>query len=201
MKTGIGISALATVTLVIGASITATAQDLSGCLGFQDDKKRLGCYDSAAGFSPENAATDSDGKWIFVEQMDEFTNKNTSALVMKSDAYDDTFSDKPERIVIRCDGNRGTEIYVGTHGYIGSDGIRVRYKFGGESPISERWSSSTNGKAVFLPSEYRDFRKGLKSGQPFLFEVTSFQGTPSSAKFPGSKLTSKNAKFILAGCH
>ena len=140
----------------------------------------------------------SSSNWVFVEKLDKFTDKNASYIYLNASGY--VSSDSPESIVVRCDGTGSYEIYVRASGYIGArnDIIRVRYRFGSDQAISERWSESTTGRAAFLPSGYKDFRQKLATGEDFLFEITDYNGTPSSSEFDNNqddKLT-----FVMNGC-
>lgn len=180
----------------------AIADDLENCKTFQSDSERLRCYDSVTGFSPTKTDETDKSLWLFVENMDEFTNKNTSMIILNSDAADQSLSDRPKALYVRCDGNGGTDIFVVANGYIGARGnsIPVRYKFGSAEPISERWSESTKGTAAFLPNGYKDFRSGLLTGEDFLFEITDYRGSTHRAKFKNSAPNGDNEKFVIGGC-
>ena len=65
----------------------------------------------------------------------------------------------------------------------------MRYRFGESAPISERWSESTDGTADFLPDGYKDFIRGVKSGEDFVFEMTDFRGSSSRVRTHNQKMT------------
>lgn len=180
-------------------------QTLDACLDMQNDALRLICYDAALGFTPEEQAAplSTSGGWQFVEQEDEFTNQTTSYVFLRSDQAGNSFSDAPSELVVRCDGNGGSEIFVVSNGYIGArnDSIPVRYRFGDDPPISERWNESTSGTAAFLPRGYQDFRAGLATRQDFIFEITDFRGSRYSASFDGLSVNDEMLDYVIDGCN
>jgi hypothetical protein len=76
--------------------------------------------------------------------------------------------------------------------------VPVRYRFGKNDAISERWSESTNGRAAFLPSSCNDFRKNLATGKDFVFEITDFNGNRGSSEFDNSK--DDKLEFVMGWC-
>lgn len=151
-------------------------------------------------------ATDNDkssdasngSKWKFVEDFDSFNDKNSSYVYLEATGY--IGSDDPEAVVVRCDAKGGYNIYVIANGYIGArnDMVPVRYRFGQNEAISERWNESTSGSAAFLPSTYNDFRKNLATGEDFVFEITDYGGSRSSSEFDNSK--DEKLEFVMGGC-
>lgn len=137
-------------------------------------------------------------KWRFVEKFDRFNDENSSFVALEASGY--IGSDSPKTLVVRCDARGGYDIYVLSSGYIGArdDLVPVRYRFGTNKPISERWNESTNGKAAFLPSSYNDFREGLATGEDFIFEITDFSGNRGSSEFDNSK--DEKLSFVMNGC-
>ena len=193
---------------LMSTTFALNAEDVKECLNFTDDNLRLACYDEKTGYEaaePTNEETSTDTEvandgWVFMEDTDAFSGKDTSRVFLASDAWDDNFSDKPSAMLIRCDGKGSYDIIVMTHGYLGGDRIRVRYKFGDDAPVSERWSASTSGKAAFLPSGYKDFLRGIISEKDFIFEVTDFNGSSSMASFTGANKGIEKRDFVLGGC-
>jgi hypothetical protein len=195
--------------ILAATNSNAGIEELDHCTALADDANRLSCYDAAADFSKpgeaENTRSDNtsevySGGWEFSEHRDAFSNKETSMVILESDAVGETMSDKPALTIIRCDGKGSKEVIVRTHGYLGSDRIRVRYKFGDNDPILERWSPSTSGQAVFLPRGYKDFLKGIKTGESFIFEVTDFQGSRAMAEFINADKGKDDRDYVLNGC-
>jgi len=174
------------------------------CLDMQADALRLVCYDMVFGFEPgeEAGPVSTSGGWQFVDQEDEFTNQTTSYVFLRSDQADNSFSDAPAELVVRCDGRGSTEIFVISNGYIGArnDTIPVRYRFGDDAPVSEHWNESTTGTAAFLPRGYQDFRAGLATRQDFIFEITDFRGSRYSASFDGLSVNDEMLDYVLGGC-
>ena len=199
-----------TVALLACFSATIAFSDsfaLGSCVALSDDTLRLSCYDKASNYAPKSenepaaaTATSYNGNWSFSERTDTFTDKDTSSLYMASDYSGRRGDDAPESIIMRCDGEKSFDIYVVFDGYIGSanDRVPVRYRFDGQEAVSERWSESTDGTAAFLPGSYKEFKAGLFSGANFVFEVSDYNGSTSSAKFTNS--IHPKLEFIKTGC-
>lgn len=136
--------------------------------------------------------------WVFVERADDFTDKDASFVVLEPSSTAGT--DSPSALFARCDGKGDYDIVITANGYIGgkNNRVKVRYRFGENKPITERWSESTNGKAAFLPSGYNDFRTALKTGENFIFEITDYQGSTSRSEYNNSK--DENLDYVMNGC-
>lgn len=189
------------------------------CASNSDDAARLRCFDDLAGeprssqpsdpqsptgvaVVPPGSASGRSGGWMLVRQEDPFENRNTSMAVLSSVTSTWVGRDAPRELVVRCDGRGGSEIFVVSSGYIGGSNNRtqVRFRFGDERPVSERWSSSTSGTGAFLPSGHRDFRNGLATRQDFVFELTDYRGSRSSARFDGVADNDQHLEYVLNGC-
>ncbi len=175
------------------------------CLEIENSLARLACYDLAFDYSQaeeEIPDTSQSGGWQFVEQEDQFSNQNTSFVVLRSDQAGRSFSDAPAELYIRCNGSGGYEAFVASNGYIGArnDRIPVRFRFGDDPPVSESWNESTSGTAAFLPRGYRDFLAGLETRQNFVFEITDYRGSRYSAEFDGLAINDDLLEFVLNGC-
>ena len=109
-------------------------------------------------------------------------------------------AEAPLRMYIRCDGSGSTDIFVVFGAYLGNDRLKVRYKFDDNEPVSESWMSSTDGNAVFLPANYRDFRAGLLEADEVLFEGQDFRGSRYRASFKGLQNNTTDRDYILGGC-
>lgn len=182
----------------------AVTDALQDCLAVENRLSRLACYDEVLGYEDPGSQSSSTvtGGWVFVESEDDFTNRNTSFVMLESDRAGVPMTDAPVQIIARCDGNGGNEIFVVAGGYIGArnDRIPVRYRFGDDPPINENWNESTNGTAAFLPRGYADFRTGLDTLQDFIFEITDYRGSRYSAAFEGVGVNADMLEYVLGGC-
>jgi hypothetical protein len=194
---------------IISSSVVFGADDIEKCLNFTDDDLRLACYDEKAGFevsdnSVEDASSDPYEEfkgWIFSENTDAFSGKDTSGVYLAADLLAESYGDdEPVGIVIRCDGEGGSDLFVVSGGYLNSDSVRVRYKFGDDEPVSEIWDASTDGKIAFLPSGYKDFLSGIISEKNFIFEVEDYNGSKAMATFNGTDKGIEKRNFVLNGC-
>ena len=187
--------------------VLSDSHSLNKCVSYLDNNLRLKCYDAISKYNPEE---DNDTKissaWEYTENIDDFTDKNTSRLLLEYKIGTTKGSGYPDHIVMRCDGMGDFEIYVSSSGHIGSnfkgEGIPIRYRFGSEEAVTEKWGESASGKAAFYPSALRykanSFYKMLLSGKDFIFSIEDFRGIQSSAKFDNSIHPKFN--FILGGC-
>ena len=183
---------------------SVSSMELEGCSNIEADTERLACYDSFLRHRvdpSDDPEPEMASNWIFVEDRDEFSGADTSYVFLDSDQAGNILTGAPISMVVRCDGSGGSEIYVLSGGYIGGtrERVPVRYKFAEGETIVEQWSESTNGKAAFLPSGYRDFVTGLRSGESFVFEITNYRGSRFIANFPsGGDVTL--LQHIFDGC-
>lgn len=180
-----------------------TNVDFSECVQYHDDQVRLDCYDQKASYQPSAFELSNDGSgWVFFEEKDAFSGKNTSFVALESDPQSRIGEDPPNSLFVRCNGRGGSEIFVVADGYIGArrDSVPVRYKFDDERPISENWNESTKGTAAFLPSRYQEFRSGLVRHDTVLFEITDFRGSPNHARFVGLKNNLEALNYVISGC-
>lgn len=173
--------------IVSGAKAQSISiEDLTSCKRIEDSLVRLTCYDDladsvtvaatqgASAFEkndkPVEGSSQKDGDplataWTLVESIDPISDNNVSRTYLDADSRRGGNA-APEFFMLACDGDGGSSIFMGTTGYIGNMRGRtsVEYRWGDNDPVSERWEGSTNGKAAFLPSGYRDFRSGLEGG-------------------------------------
>ena len=136
--------------------------------------------------------------WKFTEGTDDFTDKETSLVYLEPSST--IGSDDPKALVVRCNGKGSYNIYIISNSYIGArnDRVKVRYRFGENKPVTERWSESADGKAAFLPSGFNDFRTFLKTAEDFVFEITDYRGNTADSEFDNSK--DENLDYVMNGC-
>lgn len=203
----LGVYTLVLSTILSASVVMSEASTLEQCVEISDDTARLTCYDNAVANEPKSvenpsveAAVPYSGNWYFQEAYDDFTDKDSSFLMLSSDITGRRGRDYPSQIIMRCDSQNSFEIYAKFNGYVGARNNRVpiRFRFDGQEAVSERWSKSTDGTAAFLPSSYRQFKAGLFSGADFIFGVSDYNGSQSSAKFTNS--VHPKLEFIKSGC-
>ena len=193
---------IAAALVAFGFATTANAQQpVQNCLRLDNETARLACFDTMFGYVPRVKPVESkpafNSEWNFVESKDAFSGNDTSFVSL--DAKARSGRDVLNFLVVRCNGSGGTDIYAVSTGYLSNQRVRVQYRFGEDKPISERWSPSSKGDAAFLPGGYRDFRKGLNSGQPFVMEILDYNGSPHFGEFPAHAKDEK-AEFVFGGC-
>lgn len=205
--------------MISGLPATANAQfipadEIAECQAIENNVQRLSCFDGLS-VGNLNAADEDDTTiaseegetdvsrsipWTRVNSSDPLTGADTSRVYINASRKLNG-QESPEYLMIQCDGEGGSDLFIGTTGYIGSlrDSVPVEYRWAEDSPISERWQGSTNGKAAFLPRSFNDFMSGLKEGGELVFRWQDFRGTPYSAIWNNVQLDS-TAEYVLNGC-
>lgn len=124
--------------------------------------------------------------WRIDRDVDAFDDSTILTAILNSDSIREDFSKigshAPGVVIVRCVKGE-TDVYVGSHGYLGTDPMAVRYRFDGEKAITETWTGATGGKAMFLPDGYKDFRNGLRTAGRVVIELEDFHGMKDQASF------------------
>lgn len=92
--------------------------------------------------------------WVYFENMDPFTDANTSFIAAPASEYPQYASSAA--LVIRCtSGSRiGVEMYFLAAQYLGSDDFfDIIYRIDTRDPVQGQWYVSTDGEAVFAPDD------------------------------------------------
>ena len=183
--------------------VLSDSNSLNKCVSYSDNELRLKCYDAISKYnSKQDSDTDVSSTWNYTENIDDFTDKNTSRLSLWHKSGSQKGDSFPKYIVMRCNGKGNYDIYVVSSGYIGGDSVPVKYRFGTEEAVSEKWGKSTDGTAAFHPSSTRykaqSFSKMLTTGQDFILSLKNYEGSQSSARFDNSVHPKFN--FIFGGC-
>lgn len=79
-------------------------EESSHCLGLDNDRLRLNCYDELHGFSSEPRQPENfDGEWTFIESVDDFSGREDSFVYLDSIVTGRRGADFPRTLVARCD--------------------------------------------------------------------------------------------------
>lgn len=89
--------------------------------------------------------------------------------------------DKPVLIVRYKEGDLSAYIVYDT--FLGSDDIDVTLRFGKENPINQKWSISTDHKAMFTPGDVNDFLKKLGAVDSLVVRVTPYSESSVTVLF------------------
>lgn len=180
---------------------------LQSCIDISNSNERLACYDKLAGYKSEldeflkKLSVNKDyskSKWSLVEQMDDFTDKDTSFMYLHSSVLSRQGADAPKTVFVRCDGKGSYDVYILSVGYWGGDKNVVRYRFDDEQAHQETWNGSTDGKAVFVKWIPGNFSRTLATGKSFILEVKDYRGSRSQARFHNNK--DERLDKIYDGC-
>ena len=121
------------------------------------------------------AEATSHSTWKIQKDTDPFTDETVSVAM--------TFgsSSSSRSVVVRC---KGTEFsaYVNFADYLSNDSVDVRYRLDKDQPVTERWSPSSDGTAVFGRHQ-EHLARLLMKGSLFVIEAIDYRGVPHRASF------------------
>lgn len=78
---------------------------------------------------------------------------------------------------------RELNVYVTFGSYLGSDSTVVTLRLGQSAAKQEKWSLSTDGKAIFCPTDDRAFVDQLLQNDRLVIRITPFGESPVTATF------------------
>lgn len=127
-------------------------------------------------------------KWSIQRSSSAMDDSKTVSLILDADNYIDAYYNKSEKptLIIRCRENK-TEIYIRTNvsanpelGLYNEFTVRIRLDEG--KPFKQRWSESTDGKALFAPRSIA-LAKKISQSKIMLFEFTPYNSNSQLADF------------------
>lgn len=153
---------------------------------------RLICLFLMAFFSSIHDA--SAAGWIYNSEENPLTGGRDSwtSIQASGPTSGDTISDSPMLLYVSCLEGK-LEVSLETGNYMGRGWLDVRYRFDEDGPISEKWISSNDGTALFVPSKYKDFRRGMRVANKLAIEVYDYRGVPFRTVFDSLL---ENSQFI-----
>lgn len=120
--------------------------------------------------------------WNYVEQIDPFTDDNSSYIILLSDGFSEYDG---ARIVVRCDSSNplGVDVYFGTTEYLGE--ARYDYRVGNKDAVlGNDGIESTSGTAVFLKrGEVVQALHDWFSSGTFLIRLYDYRGSSYTYSF------------------
>jgi hypothetical protein len=125
--------------------------------------------------------------WSAVEEKSEMDGSSTVTLSLDAENKIQGWLDsRKPLLVIRC-AEKKTDVYVAAgmpanpeYGRYNTYGVRIRVD--DSTPISQRWTQSTDSRALFSPSP-KELAKLLAKSKQLIFEFTPFQSSPATARF------------------
>lgn len=147
---------------------------------------RIVCYAallsliSLPAFAEEEAEVSDDGKWLFMERIDPFTDKDSSFVVHMAN------EGRNSGLLFRCNGERA-EIAIRFQTFIASARTRTRYPVayrfldpkGNQPALNALWSLSTKGDALFVNTDLvQEFAQYVVDYERLVVQVRDFNGTP-----------------------
>jgi hypothetical protein len=115
------------------------------------------------------------GQWVISRETDSMTDRPRVHLFNEGDMEVGRTNGGVPAIVVRCFQSR-LEVIANVQAFVGSrDALATRIRFGSAEPISQRWTTSTSGTAVFS-QDPAGFMNRLVRAERILIEVTAFGG-------------------------
>jgi hypothetical protein len=173
---------------------TPDIRALQLCKVLKNDVARLSCFDNAiSALSNEQSdlAAKREIKWKLVE--DKSPIDDSAQTLAALDAIDGKGV-----FVIRCR-EKTVDVFFSPSEYIGSgEERRVIYRINEGQAVETRWSSSTNGKAVFVPSPNvsTSFLLALPDNGSLFVRLFDFRGVPHDATFKLGNVSEITTKVV-----
>jgi hypothetical protein len=139
----------------------------------------------------------------FIEERDEFTDADTSRVVVYAD--EQPRYGRANILVWRCDGISNYELFVANDEFLTNSGsVPVIFRFDETPAVSERWNHSTTGVAAFnsSPEARHEFSLSAVAANRVIVGVTDYRGVRYSYTFRLSGLANvldRLACFSLDG--
>jgi hypothetical protein len=137
--------------------------------------------------TPLSNSTDiKDDEWLLSESVDKM-DKTSTVILLKSGS-------NGASLTVRCMKGK-TDAYIDTNSVVDNGSVRIRLD--DSAPVRERWTRSTDYKALFAPDPVTFTRK-LSKGKTLLFEFNPFQESERTVSFDIVGLESKLGKLSSA---
>jgi hypothetical protein len=170
-----------------GLMLPAHAQtSIAQCTTIADDKRRLACYDAAAGRGAVRPAPPS-SKWLVSSKPNPRDGSMTVIAALEATSGTGKLG-KKIILVARCQSGE-TEVYIDWAQYLGNDSTDVLHsaknitiRIGSAASYTESWSTSTDHSATFVPNAV-DFLHNLTLSGSLTLQTTPFNAAPVSAVF------------------
>jgi hypothetical protein len=186
------VRALATAALLMtfasGASIAMPPQDIppevKSCKAISDDKERLKCFDGvfAEPSKPQKPPEERQAQKPPEEKnanwsTDETQSPDGNPEVVAANLVNDTV------LILRCK-NQTTEAAFSTqYNYLGYKSVDVELRINDQSPITEVWKASMNGRAAFAPDAVAFIQSLPDNGKLSIRTTRSTDGKVKGGKF------------------
>ena len=127
--------------------------------------------------------------WILKTETSPIDDSRT--YILRRDAEEEIgrgfFASTPTLIIRHKEGS--LELYITIGQYLGSDGTLVTSRLGSSPAQESEWSTSTDGKAIFYPSNVDAFVRQLMENNKLVIRVTPYGESPVTTSFNLSGLT------------
>jgi len=140
-------------------------------------------------------------EWVYFEEANPLTRELDfwSSFRAKSATAQTNYGTKYMTIFAACIEGQ-LDISVNVEEYLGRGQIGVRYRVDEANIVSEQWRASADGTGVFVPRNFKDFRKGLQDGNTLAFGTVDYRGASYTTVFEGLDQGRANLTKVLTNC-
>ena len=103
-----------------------------------------------------------------------------------------------QTLILRCKEN-STDAYIRTDDFLGEDSTNVTVRYDSNKAQKQKFSLSTNNKALFFSPAIANIKKMMKS-KNVVIRYHTYSGTPNTVSFKMSDLKNK-IKPLRNACH
>ena len=129
--------------------------------------------------------------WIVSETKSPIDDSPTVSMIKISESGDQT-------LILRCKEN-STDAYIRTDDFLGEDSTNVTVRYDSNKAQKQKFSLSTNNKALFFSPAIANIKKMMKS-KNVVIRYHTYSGTPNTVSFKMSDLKNK-IKPLRNACH
>ncbi len=176
--------------LVVGcSSLPAFAiedMEVAKCAADTNAITRLECFDklaSAHSLAPKtvDTTTPDKGRWITYSKIDPLNDKNEYYAAIPASSGKGTHGE-PVSLVLACIGTT-RYMHINWQSFLGSDKVKVTYRFGKDPAKTELWEISNDSKATFYPWSLLGILKQLEKTSTFAASLTPYKENAITAIF------------------
>ena len=164
------------------ACTSCHGNDGKGMDGMSPDISHFG-KDVKASVDINKVKTNNKGKWILDKEISQIDDSvNVTLYLQSEDSIQTQFKQtvKPS-LILRCSENK-TNTYINWDIFLGIDSTQILLRLDKNKATNERWSISTNNKAVFANKDI-PFIKNLMKHNKLLAQITPYGESPVMTTF------------------
>jgi type VI secretion system VasI family protein len=141
--------------------------------------------------SSTSEATEILNNWIVSESKSPIDDSPTVSMMKMAESGE-------QILILRCKENT-TDAYIKTDDFLGDDSTSVTVRYDSQKAQKQKFSLSTNNKALFFSPAISNIKKMMKS-KTLVMRYHTYSGTPNTVLFNMNDLKNK-IKPLRAACH